>query len=111
VALWLMCCVFIIVVVIVMIVLDGKIDTIGAEQARRTGVMTELKAFREEIATLRGKLEDRAVLLESMKGQQLTNVLNVSLLEKKVDTLNARLNDLVYAQRPLVRPSSPLSKK
>ena len=99
-----MCCLFCATVVIIMLVLNGKIEAIGMEQYRRTVVMTELKAFREEVTALRGKVEERTIQLETMKGQQLTNVLQASILEKKIDTLTSRLNDLVYVQRPVERP-------
>jgi len=109
-ALWIMCCMFVLAVTIMVVVQGRKIDAIGQKQARRTGVVSEIQDIRKELMTLRGKVEERTMVVEQTRSQVLTNVLTMSRLEKMVDMLNARVNELQYG-KPVGPPSAPVDPR
>jgi hypothetical protein len=77
---------------------------IAQEQARRKLAVDGVVTLAADVTTLRQRGEDRAIVLESLKGQVLHNTLELTRLQKALDTLIQRYNDLIYKKKPTLPP-------
>lgn len=103
--LWLLCAFFAFAVCYVFVLTYSKVERIENEQARRLGVITEIEAIRGELALMRQRQEERAMRLTTVEAQMLVNVLNLTKVERRVESLEGELNNLKYRKRgPLLAP-------
>lgn len=107
VSLWLLCALFAFAVCYVFVLTYSKVERIENEQARRTGVITEIEAIRVELAQMRQRQEERAMRLTTVDAQMLVNVLNVAKVERRLEIMEGELNNLKYRKRaPLLAPDA-----
>jgi hypothetical protein len=110
VVLWIMCCTFFLCVVLISVLaltlssritqLDLQLTTLGQDHIRYiTRTTTELESLRTELTILRAAGAQVALDLAPLKNQALKQVLDQSRVEKTVDSLTTRLNELTYTPR------------
>jgi hypothetical protein len=110
VVLWIMCCTFFLCVVLISVLaltlssritqLDLQLTTLGQDHIRYvTRTTAEVESLRTELTILRAAATQVALDLAPLKNQALKQVLDQSRIEKTVDSLVIRLNELTYTPR------------